>query len=391
MTQLNRTQKASIPVELLTSASELNALRPILSREQAVAIDTESDSMHRYPEKVCLIQIGTRRKIYLIDTLAIRDIRPIGELLADLRVIKVMQGADYDIRCLDRQWGFRIRNIFDTAIAAQFAGIKKFGLAYLTESLLGVKITKSPRLQRSDWSRRPLPPDALDYAAADVLHLPAIHRALERRLLGLGRISWVNEECSRLEQIRATRQDPDAAFLSAKGIGKLDGQARAVFRRLHALREDEARRRNRPPFYILSNEIMVQLASNAKADISKIPQLRRAANSPFGRQLRSALIEGRADPPLKIPRRIREEALTPFESERLRRLKDWRNSEAKSLGIEPSLIWPMISLDKLARSKGSLRDEIQSPEVRDWQRKQFQDSLLRVLSSNSNTASMMVT
>ena len=98
--------KASIPIELLTSADQLFALNPILSQEKLVAIDTESDSRHRYPEKVCLIQIGTSKKVYLIDTLSFKDLTPIGDLLRDPSVIKIIQGADYDIRCLDREWSF---------------------------------------------------------------------------------------------------------------------------------------------------------------------------------------------------------------------------------------------------------------------------------------------
>ena len=372
-------QKASIPIELLTNANQVVALGTILSQETIVAIDTESDSGHRYPEKVCLIQIGTSKKVYLIDTLSIEDMKPIGEVLRDPGVIKVIQGADYDIRCLDRQWGFSIRNIFDTSIAAQFAGVKKFGLSALTESLLGIQIQKDARLQRGDWSRRPLTPEALNYAATDVWYLPAIHRVLEKQLLALGRSSWVSEECSRLEQIRSTPPDPDCAFLSAKGIGKLDGRARAVFRRLYSLRESEARRRNRPPHYVLSNESLVQLASNPETDLSEIRQVKGDVNGRFGGLLRSALREGVADPPIAVPEREREKAMTPVELGRLQRLKKWRTDQANSLAIEPSLVWPMASLKRLARTPGSLDVEIKSSEVRHWQREQFLEHLSHAL------------
>ena len=148
-----------------------------------------------------MIQIATSRKVYLIDTLSVEDMEPIGEVLRDPSVVKVMQGADYDIRCLDRQWSFRIRNVFDTSIAARFAGMKKFGLSSLIEGLIGVQIEKDVRLQKSDWSQHPLTPEAVNYAAIDVWYLPAIYKVLEEQLLALGRSSWVSEECSRLEQV----------------------------------------------------------------------------------------------------------------------------------------------------------------------------------------------
>ena len=367
--------KTPIPIELLTNPDQVLALSPVLSQEKIVAIDTESDSRHRYPEKVCLIQIATSLKVYLIDTLSLEDLTPIGDLLRDPSIIKVIQGADYDIRCLDRQWNFRIRNIFDTSIAARFAGMEKFGLSSLTDSLLGVQIEKDARLQKSDWSRRPFTSEALNYAATDVWYLSAIYKVLEEKLNALGRSSWVSEECSRLEQIRHVPTDPDIAFLSAKGVSKLDGKARAIFRRLYAIREAEARRRDRPPYYVLSHESLVQMASNPNTDFSDIQQLRRDTNGRFGRLLRSALREGIADPPLTVPKHDRKIALTTVEMERLRRLKEWRTNEANALAMEPSLVWPMVSLERLARAPGSLSDEIGSPEVRQWQREQFLEQL----------------
>ena len=372
---LSMTNDASIPMEVLTNVDQVLALSPILSQADVVAIDTESDSRHRYPEKVCLVQVATGGKTYLIDTLSVGDLTPIGEVLRDRNVIKVMHGADYDIRCLDRQWGLRFQNIFDTSVAARFVGMKSIGLSSLIESLLGIKIAKDARLQKSDWSRRPITPEGLRYAATDVWYLPAIHSVLEKRLLALGRSNWVSEECARLERIRHTPPNPEEAFLSAKGIGKLDGRARAVFRRLYALRESEALRRNRPPYYVLSNESLVQLASYPNTDLSEIHQLRKEANGRFGRLLRSALRSGIADPPIKAPKRERGRPMTPTELERLQRLKKWRTAQANSLSIEPSLVWPMISLERLAKAPGSVSVEVESSEVRNWQREQFLEHL----------------
>ena len=369
-------------IDFLTDANQIHELTSVLRQEKIIAVDTESDSRHRYPEKVCLIQIATSKKVYLVDTISIEDLSGIGEALANNSIIKIMQGADYDIRCLDRQWGFRIRNIFDTSIAARFTGMDKFGLSSLIETLLGIKIPKDARIQKSDWSERPLTLEALSYAATDVWYLPEIRKILKRHLSTLGRSDWVSEECSRLEQIRHTPPDPDTTFLSLKGTGKLDGQAKAILRRLYLLRDSEARRRNRPPHYVLSNESLIELSLNPQSDFSNIPQLKNAPTKHLGTLLIGALREGLSDPPITASslKRRRKKAMTPEETIRLQKLKEWRTSRAETLKLEPGLIWPMISLERLARSPSSLDLERKSPEVRIWQKKEFLKDLQIALS-----------
>ena len=297
-----------------------------------------------------MIQVATTRKVYLIDTLEVDDMRQMGEVLADETVAKVIQGAEYDIRCLDREWGFRIRNIFDTSIAARFVGMQRTGLSALTEALLGVHIPKLARIQRSDWSLRPLSQEALNYAATDVWHLLSIHKELQSRLRNLGRSTWVSEECARLEEIRYVASDPETAFLSLKGSGRLDGQQKAILKRLFILREAEARRRNRPPYYVLPHETLVHLASNPAADLVKLPELRRQVDSRFGKLLRVALHKGLTDPPINNPVRRGKRSVTPVETKRLQMLKKWRLNLGVQLSIDPALVWPMVSLERLAEA-----------------------------------------
>ena len=367
--------KPSIPIELLTTSGQVSDLARILFRERSIAVDTESNSRHRYPERVCLVQVATNNKVYLIDTLAVDDMQPIGEVLADERVVKVIQGAEYDIQCVDREWGFRIRNLFDTSLAARFVGMKQFGLSALTEALLGVHIPKDGRIQKSDWSHRPLSQQGLDYAAADVSYLLDIQEALESRLQTLARSPWVSEECARLEEIRYVAPDPETAFLSLKGSRKLDGHGKAILKRLFMLREAEARRRNRPPYYVLPHETLIHLASNPAADLTQLPSLRRQADSRFGRLLLAALHRGLADPPISDPVHYRVQPATSIEIERLQILKKWRLNLAEQLSIDPALIWPMASLERFAKAPSTLGAELQSPEVRAWQREQFAMSL----------------
>ena len=368
-------QKSSIPIEVLTTSEQVSNLAGILFQERSIAIDTESNSRHRYPERVCLIQVATNSNVYLIDTLAIDDMKPIGEVLADESIVKVIQGAEYDIRCLDREWGFRIRNLFDTSIAARFVGMKQTGLSAVIEALLGVHVPKDARIQKSDWSHRPLSQEALDYAATDVWYLLRIQQTFESRLRTIARSSWVSEECARLEEIRYVAPDPETAFLSLKGSHRLDGQEKAILKRLFMLRDAEARRRNRPPYYVLPHETLVRLASNPAADVAQIPSLRRQVDSRFGRLLRATLHEGLSDPPISIPIRHSAQPMSPIQIERLQILKKWRANLGEQLSLDPALIWPMASLERLARSPGTLGAELEATEVRVWQRDQFAASL----------------
>lgn len=144
-----------LPVEIVTRAAQLDAAVKTMLGCREIALDTESNSFFRYPEQLCLIQIATRDKVYIIDTIALKEIAPLEAVLVDAAIIKVIHGADYDIRSLDRHYRLHIRNLYDTGIAARFAGLTRFGLAALTEELLCVTIPKSKQLQRADWGAAP--------------------------------------------------------------------------------------------------------------------------------------------------------------------------------------------------------------------------------------------
>ena len=366
---------------LIDSQRGLNAAVAALASAPALAVDTEADSRHRYPEKVCLIQLSDGAETYLVDALADLDYGGLGRAFRDPRVQKILHGGDYDLRCLDRDFGFAFVNCYDTSIAARFAGLERFGLAPLLEDLLGVSIPKDQKLRRADWSRRPLSPDALAYAAADALHLPALRDALDDRLRSLGRQDWVAEENARLAEVRHAPPDPETAFLSVKGASALDERALAILKTLCAFRESEARRLNRPPGYILSAQALVFLSANPDADLAKAPGLGPVLVRRYGRAIRAALAEGKAAPPERRPRTEGPfvPRMTKAESAALARLKKWRANLGADLRLDPSLLWPMRSLERLARAPQSLDAELQAPEIRAWQRKQFAAALRAAL------------
>src|SRR5438309_6685664 len=211
----------------------------------------------------------------IIDPLALPDLAPLGELLADQAVEKVFHDSDYDLRILDRDYRFRAARIFDTRIAAQLAGEPAVGLAALLEKYVGVKLAKEH--QKADWSRRPLPPAMLEYAAADTQHLPALRDALRDRLTQLGRLPWAEEEFARLESLRWTgTPDGGDAFLRVKGARALPPRALAALRELYGWRETLAAQQDTATFRIIGNDALLAVAKalpRSPADLAQIPQL----------------------------------------------------------------------------------------------------------------------
>ncbi len=363
--------------EAVTDSRRLAAVVKRLSRQRVVGLDTESNGFFRYPERVCLVQLSSEKEIFLVDPLEIEDMSPLGALLENPKVVKIVHSADYDLRSLDRDWGFRIVNLYDTSVGARFAGMERLGLGAVIEECLGVVLAKDKRLQRADWGVRPLSTAALDYAAADVAYLHPLRTALDARINALGRTVWVAEENARTEEIRYSPPDPASAFLSIKGSRALDGPGLAVLKELAKLREREALRRGRPPFRVLSNEALVAVAADPTTDLRKVRGLTQGVLSRLGSDLRKAIKAGVAAPPVQRPAPEPSALRRPSakETERLKKLREWRTAEAKRAGMDPSLVWPMVSLDRLSRSPGNLEEESALGDVRRWQTVEFSASL----------------
>jgi ribonuclease D len=369
-----------LPVEIVNQPSQLDAAVKAMLGSPDIALDTESNSFHHYPEQLCLIQAATCQRVYIIDTIMLKDPGPLKKVLEEPYIRKVIHGADYDIRCFDRHYGFRIRNLYDTSIAARFSGIERFGLAALLEDLVGVTINKSKRLQRADWGRRPLSAEALDYASTDVRYLFALKDILEQRLKTLGRTAWAAEEYARLEEVRYNPPNLENAYFSIKGAYKLNTRGLAIIRSLFRFREEQARRLHRPPFFVMPDDALLSLATSPAMALSEVPGLGPGGVQQFGNGLRQAIRDGQSAPPVSLPP-VTEERCSQEQMQRLTRLKAWRTTWGETLTLDPSLLWPTVSLERLARSPHSLEAEFDSPDIRSWQKERFAASLRSDLKS----------
>ncbi len=352
--------------------------------EPLVAADTEAASFHRYRDRVYLVQLSTRRATSVIDPLPITDFSPFGSLLADARVEKVFHDADYDLRTLDRDYGFRARHLFDTRIAAQLSGEPAIGLAALLEKYLGVRLTKAH--QRADWSQRPLTPAMLAYAADDTRHLPRLRDALAEQLTALGRLAWAEEEFHHLEDLRWTGPADDGqAYQRIKGAKALPPRSLAALRELVAWREGVAAERDTALFRVIGNEALLGVSRalpGSLGDLAAIKDLPASLARRHGPALVAAVARARALAERDLPTRERAPR-PPHDPEleaRVERLKVARNTVAQQLGLEPGVLCGKSTLEAIARQRpADLAAMERIDEVRKWQVEVLGAALLAAL------------
>jgi len=321
-----------------------------------------------------------------VDPLALPDLALLGELLADPAVEKVFHDADYDLRILDRDYRFRAARIFDTRIAAQLAGEPAVGLAALLEKYVGVKLAKEH--QKADWSRRPLPTEMLEYAAADTRHLPALRDALRDRLTQLGRLGWAEEEFVRLESLRWTGA-PDAGdgFLRVKGARALPPRSLAALRELCAWREALAAEQDKATFRIIGNDALLAVAKalpRSPAELAQVPQLPATLARRHGPALLESVRRALALPEAELPR-VERTARPPKDAAfdgRVERLKAARNRVAAELGLDPGVLCGRSTLEAVARTTPTPNDRAglsRVAELRRWQIEVLGNALLAAL------------
>ena len=277
----------------------------------------------------------------LIDPLPGADLAPLAGIFADPAVRKIFHAADYDLRSLYRDFRLEVRGLFDTMVSAQLLGEEKIGLNDVLGKYFGVTLDK--RFQRADWSIRPLPAEMVAYAAEDTRHLHRLAELFEARLLELGRRDWAAEEFQLLEGVRFSDSERGPLCLRLKGAGALDRRQLGVLEELLQWRELEAARRDRPPFQVIGNTILLALAkqtprtATALAAITELPERLRDRH---GRDLLAAIARGMELPSSDLPAwpKTPRPERDPAVDGRLAALKGWRRDKAAALGIDPGVL-----------------------------------------------------
>ncbi len=369
-------------MRLIQTPAELEALRDRLRGEPLLAVDTEAASFHRYHDRVYLLQISSRSETAVVDPLAVGTLAPLAGTLADPGIEIVFHDADYDLRLLDREYGFTATNLFDTRIAAQLLNEPGIGLAALLEKHFGVRLDK--RFQRADWSARPLTPAMLEYAAADTRNLPALRDILRERLLGLGRLEWAREEFALLERIRGGPVDgAEPGWLRLKGAKALRPRELAVLRELWEWREGVAQRADRATFRVVNNEPLLLMARQPPADLAAlrtVPGIGAEQVERRGKEILAAIRRGLELADHRLPRveRPARRVADPAYEARLERLKAARNQLATRYELAPGVLCPNGTLEAIARlDPRSLEQLAEIGELRRWQLREIGAELLQ--------------
>jgi len=329
-----------------------------------VGMDLEADNLHHYKEQLCLIQLAADGRVALIDPLAIEDCSSLLEFIDDERRDLWMHGADFDMRLMLAAFDWLPHRIRDTQIAAQLVGRRQFGLAALVQHYLGITLSKSS--QKQDWSRRPLTPTMLEYAAQDAAVIFPLKEHLCREMEECGRREWFEDACrsARRQVLARTPRDMDDAW-RITGSGGLRGRELAYLRALWHWRDSEARRRDVPTFKVISNQELLDLSKHL--DEGKRPEVRRRISAPARDALHALAREVAEMPesqwPTK-PKTLRRKRPGDFE-DRVEVLKQKRDREAEALGIDPSVVASRKTLEALVLG-GPDADDVR---LLPWQRR----------------------
>jgi ribonuclease D len=360
--------------EYVDSNEKLQKLCEPLASARIVAIDIEADSLHHYYEKVCLIQMTFKGHNFIVDPLADMDFSEFLEILSEKTLI--LHDAGYDLRMMRSTFGFELKGkLFDTMLAAQLLGFEFLGLAAMLERFFNLEISKVG--QRWDWSARPLTPEKLQYAMCDTQYLRPLVDIFTEQLKMLGRSEWHKEACER--SIASASQekepaDPDRIW-RIKGSRALGPMTLTVLKKIWHWRQDEAQKSDLPPYKIMINSTMIDVAgfSADKHDkpLEKGPRIPKSCTGGRLRHLKKAIDQARQTPkedweqhkkqkhgkrPCAMAQHIAED------------LKDKCIIIGEELKLPPQIIAPRAAINSIANNRpGSVEEIAECSGLMVWQ------------------------
>ncbi|MBF0242771.1 MAG: HRDC domain-containing protein [Desulfamplus sp.] len=365
-----------IEYTLISSNQELKEVCQELTSQTKIAMDLEADSMHHFKERVCLIQMADSKRNYLIDPLTITDFSPLKPICETAAITKIFHGADFDIRSLDRDFDIKISNLFDTEIACRFLGIQKRSLAALLKKHFNLNIDKS--FQKRDWSLRPLSKQMIEYSITDVAYLIELAEILKKKLIESGRLSWAMEEFELQTAVRYDGHEDSPLFMKFKGAGKMGKESLPILESLLQMRASIAEHKNLPLFKIISAESIATLTLRKPQSMNELKQSN--ALSPkqiamYGERCLEAIVKGLQESRsfskgVKVPNSPKKRFLDAnlAEPEKVKSLKDLRQSISEKTGIEPGFLINNATIAAIALSKPLSEEELLKIEgTRDWQ------------------------
>jgi len=367
------------PPVLIQDEQALRGLVKELRTRPHLAVDTESNSLYAYREQVCLIQFSIPEEDYLVDPLALSDLSILGPIFANPTCEKVFHGAEYDLMCLKRDFGFSFANLFDTHLASRTLGRKRNSLQDLLGEAFGVQVNK--RFQRANWGKRPLSQELLNYARYDTHYLLPLRHKLTQELQAVNRWEEANEAFELLAHLDPHNNgfDPNG-FWKISNARKLKPTQLAVLRELYLYRDSQARKLNRPHFKVIGDKSLLAIAQatpkNLKA-LGTLPGMTPGQVRHYGKGVLAAIQRGLQAQHPKPPKsnHVDDRIVARYE-----KLHSWRKKTARKRGLESDIILPRDMLWDIARAAPhDLKSLKKTMAPLQWRFKAYGDQILKTL------------
>jgi len=370
---------------LITAKEHLEEVCIDLAKCDRLAFDTESNGFYAHKEKVCLIQISSPTEDFIVDPIAFKDISALGALFADPKIEILFHAGEYDVLCLKRDYGFTFTNLYDTMIAARILGIKELGLAAAIERHFGLVISK--KLQRADWGKRPLTHEMLRYAQGDTHFLMRLSDIQKKMLEEKGRMADAKEAFNDLANLEPNLKTFDTeGYWKLVGRDDIGGQQMAVLKEIWLYREQQAQARDRAPFRVMPEDLMVRMAQampETREALAAVRGMSPYILERFASGLLAAVEKGKTAPPVTRPPSVRSERkrLSDLEWRTFEALRAWRKSRSEKDSVEPVVIMTTENLRVLAIH--SCRDNGGDPlsPLSELKRTRYGEDILKVMTT----------
>ncbi len=360
----------------VANPEELQACVERLASQPSLAVDTESNSLHAYREQVCLLQFSTLQADYLIDPLALDDLSPLGVVFANPDIQKVFHAAEYDLICLKRDFGFTLTNIFDTRWAARLLGYQGDGLDYLLSQKFDLHLDK--KYQRANWAQRPLSAEQINYARLDTRYLLPLKDLLQDELESRNLAQLACEDFRRACAV--DMPTGRAALWERMGNNHaFTPRELTLLKALYDCRERLAQQLDRPPFKVLSDQQLFDIARLSPQHLDDLLGLGLSYRQVmrWGREILEAVQKGQTAPLVKP-----QQAPRPSDAylARLEALKAWRKSIARKMGVESDVVLPRPLMEMLAeRGPQSMEKLADLMSESPWRMARFGPQILKAM------------
>lgn len=319
-----------------------------------IAIDTEFLRERTYRPELCLVQVKHEDILACIDTIAIKQLDALVDLLMDERVVKVFHAASQDLEIFYLMCKAVPKPIFDTQIAAPLMGYgEQIGYGNLVKEHLGVELAKTHT--RADWTRRPLPTSQITYALDDVIYLEQLYVDMFKQLDELDRMDWLRPEFAEWENPEKYDQPAGERWKRIRNIQRFKGEALAIVQALATWREVKARELNQPRNWLIKDDILLTLAQqrpDSDDELAHIRSLDRKTRERFGTELLTIIADGHGATPAPLPPFAKKQKLNEANLAKLQLLNAWVHQRAFELSIAPGLLAPQKTLEKIVTGDG---------------------------------------